>query len=72
MRHAEEAMGNVATPAFDRYIAGTQQVQAQFWKQNRLYREELAGSNKDKKDKKDKKDAKDPKGDKGKGKGEGG
>ena len=42
MRQADVAFGIVATPTFDKYIAETQKTEAQFWKEDKLRREEIA------------------------------
>ena len=52
MRHADESFGLVATPTFDKYVTETQRTQAQFWKQDRLYKEETVAASKKKSKKK--------------------
>lgn len=40
MRHADDALGSLQTPAFDKHVTEHQKGQAQYWKQSRSHREE--------------------------------
>ena len=70
MGQADSALGVVVTPTFDRSITQTNQIQAQFWEQNRLHRE-LAATTNPKQPEGRKKNAKKDVDGKGKGDGKG-